>query len=257
VRAQEALLNLRRAEGAIIDSCLKLRGAERSLAERVRRSQRSSRYSAVRQIETERRRLGRELHTGVGQLLAAIRLQAELVAGRLNESEPAVTTALERIQTLVHDALEQVRSISSLLYPPSWQQISLEDALQRLWELSGIPERLHAELRLGPIGWEPDLERKILIYRAAQEGLSNIARHSHAIRVIMAVETAGDRLILRIWDDGVGFDPALTHPISTHTAAGIGLRTIGDQAEELGGRITLESGLHGTTLEVSVPRSAQ
>jgi two-component system NarL family sensor kinase len=254
-RARDALLSLRSAEGAIMDSCLRLRIAERTLADLVRQKQRRPGRSAVRQVESERRRLGRELHTGVGQLLAAIRVQSELIATHLLDPEPPVAHALERIGTLVQDSLEQVRAISSRLYPPSWQQTPLGEALLRLWNLSGIPERYQATLQVGPLAWEPDLEIKILIYRAAQEGLSNIARHSHAGSVIMTLDASEDRLVLRVQDDGVGFDPALAFPQATHTAAGIGLRTISDQAEGLGGRISLESGLHGTTLEVSVPRS--
>jgi two-component system NarL family sensor kinase len=205
-------------------------------------------------MENERRRLGRELHTGVGQLLAAIRLQSELIATRLVNPEDAVTQALDRIERLVQDALDQVRSISSRIYPPRWQQVSLEGALRHLWTLSGIPERFEANLQLAPLGREPDLEFKILIYRAAQEGLANIARHSRAVRVSLILETVENQLILRIRDNGVGFDPALAFSRDNHTKAGIGLHTIRDQAEGLGGKMSIESGPHGTTLEVSVPR---
>src|SRR5207247_1506008 len=103
-------------------------------------------------------RLGRELHTGVGQMLAAIRLQSELIASRLPDPEPQVAQAIDRIGTLVQDALEQVRSISSVIYPPAWQQASLEEALRHLWALSGIPERFQAELYIAPLSAQPDLD---------------------------------------------------------------------------------------------------
>jgi two-component system, NarL family, sensor kinase len=255
LRAREAALNLRGAEASLMDSCLRLRRAERALAKFVKERRHRPERAAVRQVERERLRLGRELHTGVGQLLAAIRMQSELVSARLTDPESSVTMALERIGVLVREALEQVRSISSRMYPPAWQQTPLEDALRRLWLLSGIPERFEAVLHIGQLDWEPDLELKILIYRAAQEGFSNIARHSQASTVRAAVETKGERLILRIQDDGTGFDPAMVFSSGAQNTSGIGLRTIRDQAESLGGRIGLESGLHGTTLEISVPRS--
>ena len=239
----------------MLNACLRLGKAEQSLAARVHTGRRQSARSVLRQIEIERQRLGRELHTGVGQMLAAIRLQSEVVASRLADPEPQVAQALGRMGMLVQDALEQVRSISSVIYPPAWQQASLEEALKHLWALSGIPERFQAELQIAPQTAEPDRDVKILIYRAAQEALSNIARHSRASRVSMTLEHLEGRLVMRVSDDGVGFDASRAFSPASSTSGGIGLRTIRDQAESLGGIISLQSGPHGTTLEVSVPLS--
>ena len=210
---------------------------------------------AVRQIELERQRLGRELHTGLGQMLAAIRLQLEIVAALLPDPPALVQQALSRISTLANEALEQVRSVSGRLHPPEWQRLTLEAALQQLWDISGIPQRFEASLRIQPLPHEPDLEVKVLIYRAAQEALSNVARHARATRVDAALETRDDCAILTIRDDGVGFDVAglLRGPASV--ASGIGLRSIREQAAALGGKLEIESGPAGTTLVVSVPFS--
>jgi len=164
-----------------------------------------------------------------------------------------VQQALSRISTLANDALEQVRSVSGRLYPPEWQRLTLADALQQLWDLSGIPHRFEASLRIQPLPHEPDLEVKVLIYRAAQEALSNIARHAGATRVDAALKTRGDCAILTVQDDGVGFDAAglLGGPASV--ASGIGLRSIREQAAALGGRLEIQSGPSGTRLVVSAP----
>jgi two-component system NarL family sensor kinase len=148
-----------------------------------------------------------------------------------------------------------VRSVSARLHPPEWQRLTLADALQQLWDLSGIPERFAASLRIQPLPREPDLEVKVLIYRAAQEALSNLARHARATRVDAALEIRGDSAILTVQDDGVGFDVAglLRGPASV--ASGIGLRSIREQAAALGGNLEIQSGPSGTRLVVSVPFS--
>ena len=156
---------------------------------------------------------------------------------------------------LANDALEQVRSVSRRLHPPEWQRLTLETALQQLWDLSGIPQRFAASLRIQPLPHEPDLDVKVLLYRAAQEAFSNVARHARATRVDAALETRDDCAILTVQDDGVGFDVAglLRGPASV--ASGIGLRSIHEQAAALGGRLEIESTPTGTRLVVSVPFS--
>jgi two-component system NarL family sensor kinase len=242
-------------EGSLLRHCLRLQLAERDLSSFARDRRRGIGRGAVRQIDLERQRLGRELHTGVGQLLAAIRLQLEIVAAHLLDPPGLVQQALDRISTLANEALEQVRSVSARLHPPEWQRLTLADALQQLWDISGIPQRFEASLRIQPLPHEPDLEVKVLLYRAAQEALSNVIRHARAIRLEASLETRDDCAILTIRDDGVGFDVAglLRGPASV--ASGIGLRSIREQAAALGGRSEIQSGPAGTTLVVSVPFS--
>jgi signal transduction histidine kinase len=242
-------------ESSLLRHYLRLQLAERDLSRFARDRRRGIGRGAVRQIDLERQRLGRELHTGVGQMLAAIRLQLEIVAALLLDPPGLVQQALDRISTLANDALEQVRSVSARLHPPEWQRLTLADALQQLWDLSGIPQRFEASFRIQRLPHEPDLEVKVLLYRAAQEALSNVARHARATRVEAALETRDDCAILTIRDDGVGFDVAglLRGPASV--ASGIGLRSIREQAAALGGRSEIQSGPAGTTLVVSVPFS--
>jgi two-component system NarL family sensor kinase len=166
-----------------------------------------------------------------------------------------VQHALNRISTLANDALDQVRSVSARLHPPEWQRLALEAALQQLWDLSGIPQKFEASLSIQPLAREPDLEVKVLIYRAAQEALSNVARHARATRVDAALETRDGCAVLTVRDDGVGFDVARLLRGPASVASGIGLRSIREQAAALGGRSEIQSGPAGTTLVVSVPFS--
>jgi two-component system NarL family sensor kinase len=247
-----ALLSL---ETSLLRHCLRLQRAERDLSTFARQRRSGSGRAAQRQIELDRQRLGRELHTGLGQMLVAIRLQLEIVVALLPGPPALVQQALSRISTLANEALEQVRSVSARLHPPEWQRLTLEAALQQLWDISGIPQRFQASLRIQPLPHEPELEVKVLIYRAAQEALSNMARHARATRVDAALETRDNRVFLSIRDDGLGFDVAglLRGPASL--ASGIGLRSIREQAAALGGKLEIESSPAGTTLIVSVPFS--
>jgi signal transduction histidine kinase len=231
---------------------LRLVAAERRLFLQARPRRSGGGRKAVRQMELERRRLSRELHTGVGQALAAIGIQLELVDNELPSPPERVRHALHRIGALAANTLEQVRSISKNLHPPEWQRLTLDDALRQLWEISGVAERFDAVLQLNRLPCEPDLEVKVLLYRTAQEGLSNLIRHARATRVSMSLEYGGDRVSLTIRDNGVGFDVERLLRQPAGVSAGIGLRSIREQAEALGGTMSVESGSSGTKLIVSV-----
>jgi two-component system NarL family sensor kinase len=231
----------------------RLQTAERSLSSLAEATQPPAATSAIRQVEMERERLGRDLHTGVGQLLVAIRLQLEVIVSQLPHPPVGVQQAIDRIATLVTDAGEQVRSLSRRLHPPEWQRLRLETALRQLWESSGVPQRFETALRIDPLPREPEQEAKVLVYRALQEALTNLVRHAHASRVEMTLESRGGRVVLRIEDNGVGFDPARLQSAPANVAQGIGLRSIREQASSLGGNLEFVSGAGGTRLELSVP----
>jgi two-component system NarL family sensor kinase len=231
----------------------RLQNAERNLSHITQANRPAAGISAVRQLELERERLGRELHTGVGQLLVAIKLQLEVIGAQLSGPPPGVQQALDRIGLLAADAGEQVRALSRRLHPPEWQRLSLEAAVRQLWESSGVPERFEASMGIEPLPREPEQEAKVLVYRAVQEALTNLVRHAKASRVQLTLRASDDRVILSIQDDGIGFDVAglLNAPVSV--VQGIGLRSIREQAASLGGALAIVSGKEGTRLELTVP----
>ena len=212
---------------------------------------------AQRQVELERQRLGRELHTGVGQMLAAMRLQLETVSQQLPEPPEAVRHALERLSVLLREAVEQVRGLSRRLHPPEWQRFTMEEAVRQLWDLSGIPQTMQASLRIEALPQQPDLPIKVLVYRTVQEALSNLTRHARATRVDAVLESLNGRLRFTIRDNGVGFDVVALRSAPASVAAGIGLRSIQEQASSLEARLDVESGASGTTLVLSAPFSAE
>jgi signal transduction histidine kinase len=244
---------LRGLESSLLRNYFRLQILERNLSARVRQHKRGGGRQAIRQMERERQRLGRELHTGVGQLLAAIRLQLEVVAAQLPTPPEPAQQALDSISALASDALEQVRSISKRMHPPEWQRLSLESALGQLWELSGIPQRSDGTARLETLPQQPEQEVKVLFYRAAQEALSNLTRHAQATRIEMTLRAEDGSVVLKIQDNGVGFNVARLWAAPPSVSSGIGLRSIREQAEAIGGKLQIESGPLGTTLLVTAP----
>src|SRR6185436_968205 len=111
ILARSAYLGLLGVQNALLTAYFHLRRTERSLYERTARRRRGNGRRVVRHLEMERQRLGRELHTGVGQVLAAIRLQLEIIAAQLPLPEPPVAEALDRISKLAHEASGQVRAL--------------------------------------------------------------------------------------------------------------------------------------------------
>ena len=244
---------LMRLEYNLLQRIERLQRAQTRLAVRVRRGGRASGTRLLEQLELERQRLGRDLHTGVGQSLAAIKVNLELIDAGFPEPPQSVRSALDNISSLADDALQQVRFVSHRLHPPDWQRLSLGTALTRLWEVSGIPRRFEAVLDLEVLDTEPPHPVRILLYRAAQEALSNLARHSQATRVAFSLRRGQDSLILTVQDNGSGFDAAALFTGPPRAGAGIGLRSLREQVESLGGSFEIRSSSEGTTLVVDVP----
>jgi signal transduction histidine kinase len=226
--------------------------AERQLAGTLRQKRGAEGKTAIRQLELERQRIARDLHTGVGQTLAAIRIQTEIVNTHLPDPPPPVRQAVERIATLADDALSQVRSLSKQLHPPQWQQLPLDLALRQLWDMSGVESKFEGAIRLERPPVEPTVEVKSLFYRAAQEALANTLRHSGAKRIQLILQTVRERMVLQVKDNGTGFDAREVLRRTTGAAGGIGLPVLRDQARAMGAKLLVKSGGLGTTLELSV-----
>ncbi len=234
-------VELLRAHG-IFEQCY--RRAER------RRLLRSTSADFIAALEAERGRIARDLHDGAGQSLAGILLNLELVERHLSSANTEALARLARSRELASLTLHQIRRIAHDLNPPEWSEMDFPAAVDWLVETMGVRTKL--AVQVDPIETPSDLPSaiKTMLYRTLQEGLTNVLRHSGAQRVrIQAPVTAGSvRLILE--DDGRGFDPAAPKPAQN----GIGLSSIRQRIESLGGRLEVSSGPgRGTRLAVSVP----
>jgi signal transduction histidine kinase len=246
-----AASSLQAVEESVVSHYFRLQQMERKL-QSSRRRKLGGDEGPLRLLEEERARLGRELHAGVGQALAGIRVHLELMHGYLPQPPEPVRGCLDRIGRLAEGALDQVRSVARRLHPPEWQGLAIQEALRQLWDLSGIPQRFEAHLDLQPLAAEPPQAVKILIYRMVQEALSNIVRHAEPTRVGLSLISAGDQYVCTVEDNGKGFDATARMATAVTVGSGIGLRSIRDQAAVLGGEFSVESGPGGTTLQLRI-----
>jgi signal transduction histidine kinase len=240
-------------EGEDLRRFSRLERSARNLVERSRRRQTGGDRTVIELFEGERTRLGLELHTGAGQLLVSILRQVELAEAQLPAGQTEALQTLGRIATTASEVLAIVRTVGARLHPPEWQRLSLEAALEQLWRMGGFPQRYHAELALATLPAQTDPAIKALFYRAAQEALSNIDRHAHATRVRLALTAGAESIELTVWDNGTGIDTAALAAAPATIGAGLGLRSIREQAASVAGKVDLESGPLGTKLVVSAP----
>ena len=201
-------------------------------------------------LDSERQRLGRELHTGVGQALAGIQLHAGLLEAALPDPPERARKSLARIRELAGVAMDQVRGVSRGLYVPAWQAQPLTEALRDLWQRSGVAEKYAGSLELQAPSCEPAPEVRRALYLAAQEGISNAILHANARHVRMSLREEGGRIALEVEDDGTGFGAPAP---AASASAGIGLRSLRDLARELGGGLEVRGTAQGTILSISFP----
>lgn len=213
-----------------------------ALLTRLQQDQRRTRHLArsVWRIEEDaRRRIARELHDGVGQNLVALMRQLDTISAQLPDNAAAGRDGLQRARELAQATLEDTRSLSRLLRPQILDDLGLAAALR--W-LARSVEGLRVELELPPELPAFDDDVSTLLFRVAQEALSNAARHAQANRVVIAIalRPGGSSLRMEIRDDGRGCDveKALSKGSEGH---GGGLGGIRDRVDLFDGRLDLQS----------------
>lgn len=183
--------------------------------------------------EDERRTLSRELHDDIGQAITAIKLGAMAIQ---HDDDPARRDEiLAEIIATTDQTVTKLRNLSLLLRPPQLDTLGLETALR--WQADklfrqGQPQ---LELALAPLPRRPDPEVEQACFRIAQEALTNVLRHAAATRVTLTLAIDEDERTLRlaIADDGRGFNGDGVH--------GLGLVTMRERAQQLGGTLEIES----------------
>jgi len=197
--------------------------------------------------EASARRFSHELHDELGQSLTAVKTNLNA----LGAGGQADRARLEDCLRLVEDAIGNVRQMSQLLRPTILDDFGLEAALR--WLVEGFAARtsIEAALHSSYSGRLPD-ETETHLFRIAQEALTNVARHSGAKRVEVALESSGDEIRLAIHDDGRGLAGASAPEAGRPSSLGmIGMRA---RARSAGGDVTVRSRPgDGVLVEVRVP----
>jgi signal transduction histidine kinase len=199
--------------------------------------------------DEERRRFARELHDSVGQHLAAIKMGVSLLARKLPD-DSVVKDCLK----LADDAIAETRTISHLLHPPLLDEAGLNSAMR--WFVEGFASRSGIRVNLhiqdGIQRYEQTTE--LVLFRALQESLTNVHRHSGAKQADVSLSTSGGHLTLTVRDHGRGISAeALQRLKEEGTAGGVGLAGMTERLREIGGNLEINSSVRGTEIVARVP----
>ena len=202
--------------------------------------------------DEERRRLARELHDSVGQLLAGLSMNLANVRNdfeRLNKTATALTDSEE----LGQEMSNEVRTISHLLHPPLLDETGLESALR--WYVDGFAQRsnIKVDLDLPPNLGRLPREMEITAFRVVQECLTNIHRHSQSPTAIIRLHHLDGEVFLQISDSGKGMPQEQREKIALNGTPGVGIRGMRERVRQLGGTLQVESNGTGTSLTVRLP----
>jgi two-component system sensor histidine kinase UhpB len=217
-----------------------------AMLDRLESARREAARTALAAQEAERLRVARELHDEIGQTLTAVVLQAEQAA----DGDPALASReLARLANALHDSLEDVRRIARELRPEALDDLGLVNALialcSRVDAQSGPRVRRELEGGLPPLS--PEVE--LVLYRVAQESLTNTVRHAEASTATVSLAADAESVSLSIDDDGKGMPAEL--PGGTAGIAGMRERAL-----LVGGHLSIDSPPgEGTRVRLSVPHN--
>jgi len=223
---------------------------QRLLEQRMMTLQKEAEAQNLRAVlqgeEQERQRVARDLHDGLGALLASVKVLFQTL-----EVEFPFTLNSKHYQKadrLLDHACKEVRSISHNMVSSTLQEYGLEQAIHSLCQLT----RNHHNLEINEVlfGLDDSIgeEVQISVYRIVQELLRNIVKHAKAREVLLQVSAEDGLLILTMEDDGIGFS---THKTESH---GIGLNNIRSRVQYLSGKIDIDSSPGaGSTINIEIP----
>ncbi|UXI67546.1 sensor histidine kinase [Tahibacter amnicola] len=196
--------------------------------------------SVWRVQEEERRRLARELHDGIGQNLAVLTHQIAAVIGSLPPGASDIRGALEASARLVRSTLDDTRALSRLLRPQVLDDLGLAAALKWLARTLAVDGELTIDIVADTPEQRLDPDVEILVFRVAQEALTNVTRHAHARRALVALSTGPRQLQLVISDDGRGCDPDAAQRLGSNGLAA-GLGGMRDRARAMDGKFYFDA----------------
>ena len=217
----------------------------RAEAEEAERQMRELSQQLVATQEEERKKLSRELHDHVGQMLTAIRMELGRI-DRLRQG-PGASAAVAECRQLVDNMVRTVRDLALGLRPSMLDDFGLQPALE--WHVRDFGRRYGLPVDLAVRGGFDDLPEthRTCIYRAVQEALTNCIRHARATHIEVTIAEEPDAIAVSVSDNGIGFEPG-------RRIGGLGLKGIEERVRELHGTLAITSAPGaGTTLTIRLP----
>ncbi len=199
--------------------------------------------------ETERIRLAKELHDGVGPMLSLAKIQLETAMNQTQFNSIEQESLFKNANTMIDDAANEIRAVSHDLMPNALLMHGLVSAVREFVNRLSLTGKVKVSLDVANLdGRLPQLTETVL-YRVLQELIGNVIKHSEAVSVQIQLVRHAYELIMIIEDDGKGFDTS-----QMASFKGIGLKNIISRVDFLQGRVNFDSNPNrGTTVIVEVP----
>jgi signal transduction histidine kinase len=257
--AKEELRRLSEILKDQIERTDRLDTAKTILTERLRIetsvSEQLQRLSAhlLEQQDAERRRIAVQLHEETAQNICAIAIYLASVQQGPPAWPSEVNSSLTKCRTLCEQSVKQIRTLSYLLHPPMLDEFGLAPCLRSYIEdfmkRSGIQVEFETKPEIGRL----PLEMETHLFRVAQEGLSNILRHSGTTSSIVRLKRQADQVMLQIEDFGRGMPATTTAAVPGGTGGGgLGILGMRKRLQQIGGRLEIRSNNPGTMLTATV-----
>jgi PAS domain S-box-containing protein len=260
VRKDGALLNISITISPVKDDLGRVVGASkvaRDITDRkeAEESRKKAEFAAklLQAQDAERRRIGRELHDGLGQLVIAIKMNASQVYKEKYKLSPSAARCVTENFELIGQAIAEVRTVSYLLHPPMLEEIGLLSALA--WYADGFAQRSKVNVTLelaSDLGRLPQ-DYELSLFRVAQECLTNVHRHSGSSTAAIKLFRTSGEIKLEVTDAGKGIEKHLQSNIDSGASIGVGFRGMQERVKLMGGRLAVQSSDHGTSVAVTLP----
>lgn len=185
--------------------------------------------------DSEMRRIGHDLHDGVGQQLTALALSCASLQQELKTGAPQCVEPLKKVGNELHDVIRQIRMLSHGLAPVSFEESGLTEALRRLASNTSAAAKVQCEFDEpnDDEACEPDVAAQL--YRIGQEAVTNALKHSRATKIRIKLESSRERTELRVSDNGQGFSQP---PSNGH---GLGMHAMKYRADVIGAELRIQS----------------
>jgi len=245
----------RRREKVLLAAQVELEDAVRQRTVDLDRTNQNLRELSTRLMQLqddERRRLARELHDSVGQMLAALGMNLAAVGTDIERLTKTANTVNDSA-ALVQELSQEVRTISHLLHPPLLDEAGLASALR--WYTEGFAQRskINVDLEVPADFGRLDRESETAIFRTVQECLTNIHRHSGSRTARIRIAASNGQVCVEVEDRGNGIPPEKQFEMASNGTPGVGLRGMRERLRQLGGSLDIHSNSKGTLVVARLP----
>ncbi|MBF6978440.1 sensor histidine kinase [Aerococcaceae bacterium zg-BR22] len=197
----------------------------------------------------ERDRISRELHDSIGHRLSTIVIQLGAIERLTMEALPSVSTMTRELRTFTSEGLQDVRKVVHDMRPQHLEELSIIVGLERLFNEAQHHSAIEIVFRHNTPLWTMNQQQILMLYRIAQEFISNTQKHAQASTIKVTLIFQEKECIFTMSDNGIG---------SPELNAKMGMHTMRQRAEELGGKFTIQSNVgKGVKIQVVVPKISE